>query len=189
MKILLINNNVNSRDKLLFLLKKHEVTEIPYQEISISHTQQYDAIILSGGPMYALEETEEIYKKEIELIKQTSKPLFGICLGFELIAMAYNEELIRPDQNQEGNNNIVVKQKDPILRDLDTTFTGYEHHHWSLEKTKQLIVIAKSENGIEIIKHPEQTVYGAQFHPEKFIFTTQGHTIIENFLKLVEERL
>jgi len=44
----------------------------------------------------------------------------------------------------------------------------YENHNWSVQKLKRpLRALARSEYGIEILKHSRKPIYGLQFHPEK----------------------
>ena len=185
MNILLINNNTTTRDKLLAVLKDHEVNEQPFQMLGMIDISIYDCIILSGGSAYPLSENKEVYNDELNIIRESNKPIFGICLGFELIGAAFGEKLVRMEKMDVGSITSNVIQDDPILEGVEKTFQGYEHHHWVIQNMHTLIPLARSAHCIELCKHPTKFVYGSQFHPEKFLYTTQGKQILENFLELV----
>ena len=60
----------------------------------------------------------------------------------------------------------------------------YGAHNWKIDKVPEnFIVLAESDNCIQIIKHKNREIYGFQFHPEMFIDETCGNEIFENLLK------
>ena len=75
-------------------------------------------------------------------------------------------------------------KSDKLLTRIGSSFQAFECHRWHVKKTKSLIPLAKSKDGIEVVKHPKKLIYGVQFHPEMSVDKTAGRKIIENFLNL-----
>jgi putative intracellular protease/amidase len=61
-------------------------------------SNKYDLIILSGGTNMTLLKNLPKLRKEITMIKRTSKPIIGICLGFQLIAFAFGSKLKKREE-------------------------------------------------------------------------------------------
>ncbi|GAG23693.1 unnamed protein product, partial [marine sediment metagenome] len=152
---------------------------------SLNDTEKYDAIILSGS--YDFLPTEEDFSKEIKLIKEYSKPILGICFGFQLICYAYGSKLEKLYAEEKGILHIDITIPDKIFDGLNS-LKVFENHRWYIKEIKTLIPLAKSKDGIEAIKHPEKKIYGFQFHPESFIKKTDGKRLIRNFLELCQDK-
>lgn len=72
-------------------------------------------------------------------------------------------------------------------------FTKFQKTYWFsslinglLKKTNNLIPLAKSKFGVEIIKHPKKIIYGVQFHPEIKVSRNYSKKILNNFLEIVK---
>lgn len=154
---------------------------------SISPKVDYDYYILSGGHYYPIMGHENKYAKEVELIKSTQKPILGICLGFQMIAYSFEASLKRLEIKKQGILDITLLEKsDPLFTGLNA-ISVYESHRWVVEKLgNDLLPLASSPDGIEIIKHKSKNIYGLQFHPEMFPDQTQGDEIFANFHKIVQ---
>ncbi|MCK4996913.1 gamma-glutamyl-gamma-aminobutyrate hydrolase family protein [Candidatus Pacearchaeota archaeon] len=182
MKILLVNNHSKHLSELLNKLK--DVKVVDFKKLDLINYKKFDLIILSGGSSFSVKNHKEEYKKEIDLIKNSSRPILGICLGFELIAYSFNEKLEKMAKKKKGSEKIKIISEDQILKGLKKEFEVFEAHRWAVSKTKYLIPLAKSKNGIEIIRHPTKRIWGVQFHPE--ISKEKGYVgkIINNFIKV-----
>ncbi len=186
MKILLINNLTKHLEELQEILKPHKITTAHFQELPENYSD-FDGIILSGGSKYKVKNNEEIYKQEIELIKNSEIPVFGICLGFELICHTYGEKLEMLKEKKRCLRNLEIIEKNPLLEGINK-LSVFEAHRFYVKEVKNMILLAKSKTGVEIIKHPEKPIYGVQFHPEVKIRENQGLRILTNFLKLCKTK-
>ncbi len=116
------------------------------------------------------------------MIKNSSIPIVGICLGFQLIAYIYGSNLIKSKGEYQTIVDFNIIENDFIFNDL-SNFKVYEAHNWKIDKVpKDFIVLAESDEAIQIIKHKNREVYGFQFHPEMFINETCGNKIFNNLL-------
>lgn len=84
MKITIIDNHTSHIEELLSLLQVHELEVFSYQENRES-LMSGNIVILSGGHDTPLELHHDVYQKEIAFVQQSTLPIFGICLGFQII--------------------------------------------------------------------------------------------------------
>jgi GMP synthase-like glutamine amidotransferase len=152
----------------------HEVHVQKYSPYEPLDPRGADIIVLSGDKnsqvMDQLEDNEPWYRHEFELIKSTTKPILGVCLGHQMIAAALGGTLLK----MPG----VVQEKVNIqLNEIGKEKLGYsnihalEVHSYVVDEIKGtgLIELGRSKDGIEIIYHPERKLLGVQLHPEIFV--------------------
>ncbi len=186
MKILLVNNITKPLEELQEILKPHKITTVNFQELPENYSD-FDCIILSGGSKYKVKNNEDIYKQEIELIKNSEIPVFGICLGFELICHSCGEKLEMLKEKKRGLRNLEIIEKDSLLEGIKK-LNVFEAHRFYVKEVKNMVLLAKSKICVEIIKHPEKPVYGVQFHSEMRMGKNQGIKILTNFLRLCKTK-
>jgi GMP synthase-like glutamine amidotransferase len=171
MKILLVNNHTRHLSSLSKSLAGHQVEVQVYEPGLKFNDEDKDLVILSGGGGEGLEIDDIIqrgklwYQDEMDFILSTTKPILGICMGFEVIARAHGCDIPKMDKMLEGPTDIRATghgQKFLGSRNL----RQYEAHQWRLTETpKGFEVLAESDTGIEIIK--KDNIFATQFHPEK----------------------
>ncbi len=182
MRILLIDNETKYLKNIKASLRHHNIRVVKYTNIP-KDASTFDAIILSGGYRFSIHNHEKDYSKELKLIRTAKKPILGICLGFELICKAHDEKLEKLRVKETGIIKLKMLRNDKIFYGVNT-LKVFENHRWRVKKTKNLIALASSKDGIEIVRYRSRTVYGVQFHPEKFHDKTQGYRILKNFISI-----
>jgi len=143
--------------------------------------EDFDAIIIGGGPARVNENSEEVnYVKEIVKL---NKPILGICLGYQLISLAFKGKI--EEYPSFGPQTIYIKRRDKIFEGIPDKFIAWESHNDTITKIpKNFVILAYSErNKAEVIKHRYKKIYGVQFHPE-VNETEFGRIIIKNFIEL-----
>jgi GMP synthase (glutamine-hydrolysing) len=187
LKTLIVSNNSKKIGSLeeIVLPFSNEVKIVHYDKIPpFEECEKFDIVILSGGSNLAIPKHRELFKKEIELIKNITKPILGVCLGFELIADTFGAKLKYRTEKVHGLFEVEKIQEDPVFDDKKF-FKVYEAHKYyvdSLENTK-LIPLAKSKWGIEIFKHETRLIYGFQFHPEDLLENNDGVKLFKNWIE------
>lgn len=187
-RILLINNNSIFINELTTLIPEAEVW--PVQSVSAEVLAGFDVVIVSGGTAVGrVAEQRQECLEEIALLKKIKVPLLGICLGFQLLCNAYGADLQLIKERRRGLVEVTVfEPEDPLLKGVPQKFFAYGSHRWGAQKPgSELIVLGRSEDGIEIIKHKTLPHYGIQFHPEKSD-PEFAAKIIENFRRLAGQR-
>ncbi|KAJ4916655.1 hypothetical protein Rs2_02205 [Raphanus sativus] len=124
-------------------------------------------------------------------------PLFGVCMGLQCIGEAFGGKIVRsPYGVMHGKSSMVhydEKGEDGLFSGLSNPFLVGRYHSLVIEKdtfpSDELEVTAWTEDGLVMAarhrKHKH--IQGVQFHPESII-TTEGKTIVRNFIKLVEKK-
>jgi anthranilate/para-aminobenzoate synthase component II len=173
MQILLVDNNTKHKKALLTSLNGHDIETVFYHPGLNIRDDNKDLIILSGGGGEGFEINDSSpsgdlwYRDEMEYVLRSTKPIVGICMGFEVICRAYGDNVVELGETVQGfkqiqTTNIGKKQigKSKIKQ--------YEAHKFGVKKlkNKQFDVLAESNTGIEVIRHKKRPILATQFHPE-----------------------
>ena len=120
---------------------------------------QCDRVILSGT---ALKDIATLSQPEKFMwLKETEKPVLGICAGMETIGVVFGMRLIRC--LEIGMTQIKMLKENPLFCE---DFKAYSLHSYCIEPSGDFEVWAKSTKCVQIIKHKIKPIYGALFHPE-----------------------
>ncbi len=122
-----------------------------------------DGIMLSNGPGDPAENTEVI--KELKKLLETKIPIFGICLGHQLVALATGAKTIKLKYGHRGANQPV---KDLVTGNVYITSQnhGYAVDNNTLSEDCSVRFINANDNTCEGIDYQEIPVFTVQFHPE-----------------------
>ncbi|MGL4759594.1 MAG: glutamine amidotransferase-related protein [Patescibacteria group bacterium] len=191
MKILIIDNISKYLDKLKTLLgNQNEFEVLKFNEVTLDILEKnYDLIILSGGKPARLglheKEKNRLNELQQEIILKTNIPLIGICYGFRMIAEAYDSKLVYEEAIIKGIKQ--VKLISNFWKDkVDTNIPCHEEHHYTCKRlSPELIPLATSSRGIEIIKHKKKKIFGLQFHPEVNTDNQYGDEIFRYILNKI----
>lgn len=188
MNILLVDNGTTLLSKLKMLIPGHEIVRAWY-DLSGINSDDFDLIILSGGSKFEIEGHEDKLGDELALIKNTTKPLIGICYGCELIAKAFGGVLEKSSGQHKGIVDIKILEENSIFDNIKS-LRVYESHRWLVKELPlDFTALASSGHGYEIIKHCSKPIYGFQFHPEQFVEQTTGDEMFLNlFASLLSPR-
>jgi GMP synthase (glutamine-hydrolysing) len=179
--ILLIENGSRHTRAFAHYLAPYRVVRRRYRDLTPASLDAVDIIILTGGHPSVLHHAW-FYRRQLELIRTTTKPVIGVCLGFELIVRAYGGRLHRLPRKARGIRIITVVS--------DALALGREHlrvweaHKWAAPAVPDDVftVIARSATGAEIIRHRTRPVYGLQFHPEVREPANDGSEVLTSIL-------
>lgn len=204
-KVLIINNE-KDKNNLGFapriqnaLMHEDRVSFeiLHYTDISRKRIKEIDPhmIFLTGRLTYAGDVEKDAYTAEIAMIREVDVPLFGICMGHQLISIAHGGTLGRmfeaseyaEDIREEGFVEMNIRKQDPIFNEIHAPFMAYEYH---LEEVKELpdnfeLLASSQMCEVQAIRHKEKPIYGVQFHPEAYdpIYPA-GEIILQNFFEL-----
>ena len=142
-------------------------------------------IFLSNGPgdpaatgKYSVKIIQELIKKNL--------PVFGICLGHQLLALALNAKTKKMKLGHRGANHPV---KNLINNKVEITSQnhGFEVIKESLPKNVEITHKSLFDNSIEGIKLKNKPVYSVQYHPESNPGPQDSHYLFNEFIKDVKK--
>ena len=142
-------------------------------------------VFLSNGPgdpaatgRYAIKTVQTLIKSNI--------PIFGICLGHQILALALNAKTKKMKLGHRGANHPV---KNLITHKVEITSQNHGFEVMKESLTKNIIVTHKSlfDNSIEGIKYKNKPVFSVQYHPESNPGPQDSHYLFSDFIKEVKK--
>ena len=124
----------------------------------------YDGVLLSNGPGDPAENTDMI--REIKKLYDSGLPLYGICLGHQMLALATGARTGKMDYGHRGGNHPV--------RDVErgrVFITSQNHGYMVLADTVDPVVaqvshINANDGTCEGLRYRRPNCFSTQFHPE-----------------------
>lgn len=160
-----------------------DVTVLPHDSTAETIMQMKpDGVMLSNGPGNPEDVTEAIGMLK-ELIGQV--PIFGICLGHQLIALAGGASTYKMKFGHRGANQSV---KNIALDKVEITSQnhGYAVDAESLKNTDfEMTHIAINDDTVEGIKHKSAPVFSVQYHPEAAAGPHESSYLYDQFIDLM----
>ena len=187
-RILIINNETHFINDLITALSQYQIEIRDFQTVQPIDVEGFDCVILSGGGTAGeVSDSKQLYKSEIKIVRESNVPIFGICEGFQIIGKAFNSDFKILEDYRHGVNNVRILVDDPIFRGIEKLeLRVFEYRHIAIEHlSDELISLAVSDDGIEVMRHKNKLIYGSQFHPEELQDGNNGHIILKNFLSMV----
>ncbi len=191
MKVLFVNNKDSFVWNLVDYVSVFEPdTVVVPNTISLKEVDEInpDAIVISPGPGHPANPKD--IGSCLDIIRESSVLLLGICLGHQAIAVAFGGEVSHsPRGPVHGKTAQISHNGKGIYKGLPNPLVGGRYHSLSISKLpRELEVTAKTDDGIIMgIKHKQRPIFGLQFHPES-VLTPEGLKIVENFLRMAKER-
>jgi len=97
-------------------------------------------------------------------------PILGICFGHQYLAKTAGGRLERMAQDREEDDFPLSESRpDPLLLGMGSPPRFVERHLWRVvEPGTGYQVVARSSDGVEMVRHRTLPRVGVQFHPEYF---------------------
>ena len=144
-----------------------------------------DGVFLSNGPgdpepcEYAIDAVREFLDKHV--------PLFGICLGYQILALAFGAETKKMRLGHHGANHPVQK-----ISDGSVLITSQNHGFAVEESTlpSSLIATHKSlfDGSLQGIESKEKPAFGFQGHPEASPGPHDVAPLFNHFIELMSDQ-
>lgn len=148
-----------------------------------------DGVFLSNGPGdpaavgYA--------PAAIRHVADAGVPIFGICLGHQLLGLTYGGATVKMPYGHRGGNHPV--------RDRETghVLITSQNHGFAVEgqgdgvagaPALEVSHVNLNDGSIEGLRHRELPVFGVQYHPEAAPGPHDGRPVFDNFLRAVRDR-
>ena len=144
---------------------------------------KFDALMLSNGPgdpkenLFQIEQLKKLFGKI---------PIFGICLGHQLLALATGADTGKLKYGHRGTNQPV--------KDLNTGkvfITSQNHGYAVLKDSLKGSAIQSFENAndktCEGIDYIDKFAFTVQFHPEACAGPLDSNYLFKRFIKMIED--
>ena len=155
--------------------------EVRFEDIAALNPNK---IVISPGPC-----TPKEAGISIDLIKASSVPILGVCLGHQSIGAAFGGTIIKAPEIFHGKLSEITHNNKGLFKGIDNPYSVVRYHSLIIEKNSlpdelQITSVLKDNPDIIMaVQHKERPIYGVQFHPES-IETDFGKKLIQNFLTL-----
>jgi len=143
-----------------------------------------DGVFLSNGPgdpeplQYQAQQVRKLIGK---------KPVFGICLGHQILGLALGGKTYKLKFGHRGANHPVLNQ---VTQKVEIT----SHNHGfavdpdSLNQTEvELTHINLNDQTLEGFRHRSEPVFCVQYHPEAAPGPHDSHYLFDDFMKMIKD--
>ena len=144
-----------------------------------------DGIFLSNGPGDPFATAEKIVPVLKELIL-SKIPIFGICLGHQLLSLALGAKTKKMFQGHRGSNH-PVKNLHTSEVEITSQNHGFEVDRNSLPDQVEETHISLFDGTNEGIKHKSLPIFSVQYHPEASPGPHDSNYLFKQFFELVEK--
>lgn len=163
-----------------------EVTVVPATataEEILRH--QPDGVFLSNGPGdpaatadYAVPVIREVLEKRM--------PVFGICLGHQLLGLALGAKTYKLDRGHRGANQPV---KDLTTGKVEITSQnhGFAVDEKTLPPSVQVTHVSLFDGSNEGLACTDRPAFSVQYHPEASPGPTDSHYLFHRFVEMIEK--
>ena len=183
-KVVLIDCGVKANILRLLLKREVEVIRVPWDYDF--HALHYDGLFISNGP--GDPDTCEATVRNIRRAMQDERlPIFGICMGNQLLAKAGGASVYKlkyghrshnqPVQMAGTNRCFITSQNHGYAVDSDTL--GNEWKPW---------FVNMNDGSNEGIRHRTNPWFSVQFHPEAASGPTDTAFLFDKFVELLKNR-
>lgn len=160
-----------------------DVVVVPYNTTAEEIMAIYpDGIMLSNGPGDPKDVPEAITMLK-EIIGKI--PVFGICLGHQLFALASGGDTFKLKFGHRGANH-PVKDLKTGRTELTSQNHGYTVDPESLVKTRlEVTHVALNDGTVEGLKHLDLPAFTVQYHPEASPGPEDSNHLFDQFIELM----
>ena len=169
-----------------------------------------DGVVLPGvGAFREGIENADPIREDLLAVAESGTPLFGICLGMQMLLTSSEEgetdgdaavtgldlvpgTNVRFDEGQKvphmGWNELSVEREHPLVEGVDGEYAYFVHSYYAVPDDDDAVVASTDyEIGFpSIVANEDGNVFGTQFHPEKSGET--GLRILRNFVSLCTDQ-
>jgi carbamoyl-phosphate synthase small subunit len=162
-----IPNNFEAED----LIEKYKAKEI-------------DGVFLSNGPGDPLVLKKE--QAEIKKLIAAKIPMFGICLGHQLLSISHGYDTFKLKFGHHGGNHPVKNEKTGFVE-----ITAQNHNYNVPDSIVEIAEVTHTnlfDNTIEGLKYKNEPIFSVQHHPEASPGPKESRYIFSEFLSLLQAR-
>ncbi|MCB9201940.1 MAG: glutamine-hydrolyzing carbamoyl-phosphate synthase small subunit [Flavobacteriales bacterium] len=181
-KIVLVDCGVKYNIIRCLIKRGVEVIRVPW---NYDYTQlEYDGLFISNGP--GNPEMCDVTINNLKKSIQEEKPIFGICLGNQLLGLASGGSTYKLKYGHRSHNQPAMDLRNKRCY-ITSQNHGYALDGESLNENWEVLFKNLNDNTCEGIKHKTKPIFSVQFHPEATSGPVDTEYLFDDFLKNVEK--
>jgi len=145
-----------------------------------------DGVFLSNGPGDPAA-TGEYAVPAIRGVLQAGTPIFGICLGHQLLALALGAKTYKLDRGHRGANQ-PVKELTTGRVEITSQNHGFAVNAETLPTTAKVTHVSLFDGSNEGLACTDRPAFSVQYHPEASPGPSDSHYLFARFVELIERR-
>lgn len=181
-RILLIDCGV--KNNIIRQLLKRDATVIRVPWDYDIFTEEYDGLFISNGPGNPKKCT--ITVENLKLAYEKGNPIFGICLGNQLMALANGADTYKLKYGHRSHNQPVL-QVGTERAYITSQNHGYAVDSKSLTDDWMPSFINLNDKTNEGFRHKTKPFFSSQFHPEASGGPTDTEFLFDEFMDMVKK--
>lgn len=165
-----------------FVDRNITVIRVPWNYDYIQADLKFDGIFYSNGPgdPAVLTELINIFKKALEL----KKPIFGICLGSQLMALASGAKTYKLKFGHRSQNQPCIDEETEHCY-ITSQNHGFAVDEKTLKPGWKVWLRNANDQSVEGIKHKILPYFSCQFHPEATPGPTDTVHFFDQFISML----
>ncbi len=181
-KIMLVDCGVKNNIIRCLLRRDTTVIRVPWDH-DISK-EDYDGLFISNGP--GDPKKCEITINNLRTAIEKDTPIFGICLGNQLLGLAAGGDTYKLKYGHRSHNQ-------PVLQNgTNRAFITSQNHGFALDDKAlsedwEPLFTNLNDDTNEGIKHKTKKFFSSQFHPEASSGPTDTEFLFDDFIELIEK--
>jgi GMP synthase (glutamine-hydrolysing) len=145
---------------------------LPRRKAPPAPLEEYGAVLVFGGAMHVDQEDRHGWlRDELGLLRRLladDVPLFGVCLGGQLLAKALDAPVRRMPSPEVGWFDVRLTPEaadDPVFGRLPERFTSFQWHTYAFELPAGAVALARNDRCLQAFR-AGASAWAIQFHAE-----------------------